>query len=83
MRESRSLGSVRGAVRKDGPYRDHPVRLAVAGDAFQQVVQLGVFGYLRLHVEQAPGRVDSRGEQQGGGRVPGVMNANLADSSLF
>jgi hypothetical protein len=23
MRESRSLGSVRGAVRKDGPYRDY------------------------------------------------------------
>ena len=24
MRESRTLGSVRGAVRKDGPYRDLP-----------------------------------------------------------
>ena len=27
--------------------------------------------------------VDALGEQQGGGRVPGVMNANLMDPSRF
>ena len=45
------------------PELDHPGGLAVAGGALEQVVQLGVLGYVGLYVTQRRGRVDAAGQQ--------------------
>jgi hypothetical protein len=45
---------------------DHAGRLAEAGHAFQQVVQLGVLGHLRVGDDRGTRRVDAGGEQHAG-----------------